>query len=102
MSAWTLAAFAIGAFAGIRCAVPAIAVTLAAYTGLVLAAMNFLRPYCPAPLVTRNLFNPPGSVLALPVDRGRLAARVVIAARRRDRVAGPPPADLNRLRVWRD
>jgi hypothetical protein len=36
-------------------------------------------------------------VLALPVDRGRLAARAVSAAHRRDRLAGPPPGDLNRL-----
>ena len=33
-------------------------------------------------------------VLAVPVDRGRLAARAVGAADRRDRVAGPPPGDL--------
>ena len=37
------------------------------------------------------------SVLALPVDRGRLAARAVSAAHRRDRLAGPPPRDLSRL-----
>ena len=33
-------------------------------------------------------------VLAVPVDRGRLAARAVGPADRRDRVAGPPPGDL--------
>jgi ABC-2 family transporter len=33
-------------------------------------------------------------VLGVPVDRGRLAARAVGAADRRDRVAGPPPGDL--------
>ena len=36
-------------------------------------------------------------VLALPVDRGRLAARAVSAAHRRDRLAGPPPRRLSRL-----
>ena len=35
-------------------------------------------------------------VLALPVDRGRLAARAVGAAHRRDRLAGPPPRRLSR------
>ena len=34
-------------------------------------------------------------VLAVPVDRGRLAARAVSAAHRRDRLAGPPPRRLN-------
>ncbi len=34
-------------------------------------------------------------VLAIPVDRGRLAARAVGAADRRDRLAGPPPRRLN-------
>ena len=33
-------------------------------------------------------------VLALPVDRGRLAARAVGAAHRRDHLAGPPPRRL--------
>src|ERR1022692_1222934 len=36
-------------------------------------------------------------VLAVPVDRGRLAARAVGAAHRRDRLAGPSPGDPNRL-----
>ena len=43
-------------------------------------------------------------VLGVPVDRGRLAARPVGAAHRRDRVAGPPPRGLNdmtRARVGR-
>ena len=33
-------------------------------------------------------------VLAVPVDRGRLAGRVVGAAHRRGRLAGPPPGRL--------
>jgi ABC-type transport system involved in multi-copper enzyme maturation permease subunit len=61
-AAWTLAAFAIGALAGIliRRVVPAIAATLAAYTGLALAAGNFLRPHYLTPLVTSKL-NVPAS-----------------------------------------
>jgi ABC-type transport system involved in multi-copper enzyme maturation permease subunit len=62
-AAWTLAAFAIGALAGmlIRRVVPAIAATLTAYAGLALAAGLYLRQHYLAPLVTRNLFNPPAS-----------------------------------------
>jgi hypothetical protein len=61
-AAWTLAAFAIGALAGmlIRRVVPAIAATLAVYAGLALAAGMFLRQHYMTPLVTRNL-NGPGS-----------------------------------------
>ena len=56
-AAWTLAAFAIGALAGmlIRRVVPAIAATLAVYAGLALAAGNFLRPHYLTPLVTSSL-----------------------------------------------
>ena len=60
-AAWTLAAFAIGALAGmlIRRVVPAIAATLAAYTGLVLAAGLFLREHYLTPLLTSNPDVPP-------------------------------------------
>jgi hypothetical protein len=60
--AWTLAAFAIGALAGmlIRRAVPAIAVTLAVYAGLVLAAGGLLRKHYLTPLLTSSL-NVPGT-----------------------------------------
>ena len=156
-AAWTLAAFAIGALAGmlIRRVVPAIAATLAAYAGLALAAGLYLRQHYLTPLVASNL-NLPGSawvisqwwtkggqpvsqsvlgqvlqggtaagregrgsevprrdavphparvhavdelpagqpVLAIPVDRGWLAARAVSAAHRRHRLAGPPPGRL--------
>jgi len=56
-AAWTLAAFAIGALAGmlIRRVVPAIAATLAAYAGLALAAGLFLQQHYLTPLVTSNL-----------------------------------------------
>jgi hypothetical protein len=55
-AAWTLAAFAIGALAGmlIRRVVPAIAATLAAYAGLALAAGLYLQQHYVAPLVTSN------------------------------------------------
>jgi hypothetical protein len=55
-AAWTLAAFAIGALAGmlIRRVVPAIAATLAAYAGLALAAWLYLQQHYLAPLVTSN------------------------------------------------
>ena len=61
-AAWTLAAFAIGALAGmlIRRVVPAMVATLAAYTGLALAAGNLLRQHYLTPLVTSSL-NVPGS-----------------------------------------
>ena len=55
-AAWTLAALAIGALAGmlIRRVVPAIAVTLAAWAGLLLAAGLFLRQHYAVPLITSN------------------------------------------------
>ena len=61
-TAWTLAAFAIGALAGmlIRRVVPAIAATLAVYAGLALATALWLREHYMTPLVTSKL-NLPGS-----------------------------------------
>jgi hypothetical protein len=61
-AAWTLAAFAIGALAGmlIRRVVPAIVATLAAYTGLALLAGNVLRQHYLTPLATKGS-NLPGS-----------------------------------------
>jgi hypothetical protein len=55
-AAWTLAAFAIGALAGllIRRVVPAIAATLAVYTGLALAAGFYLRHHYLTPLLISN------------------------------------------------
>ena len=59
-AAWTLVAFAIGGLAGvlIRQVVPAIAATLAAYTGLALAAGMFLRQHYLTPLATTRLSLP--------------------------------------------
>jgi ABC-2 family transporter protein len=61
-AAWTLAAFSIGALAGmlIRRVVPAIAATLAAYAGLAVATALFLRQHYMTPLLTSNP-NLPGS-----------------------------------------
>jgi ABC-2 family transporter protein len=54
-AAWTLAAFAIGALAGllIRRVVPAIAATLAAYAGLAFVTGLYLRQHYAAALLTR-------------------------------------------------
>jgi hypothetical protein len=59
-AAWTLAAFAIGALAGmlIRRVVPAIGATLVAYTGLALLAGMYLRRHYAAPVVTTKLSLP--------------------------------------------
>jgi ABC-type transport system involved in multi-copper enzyme maturation permease subunit len=55
-AAWTLAAFAIGALAGmlIRRVVPAMATTLAVYAGLALATLVFLRGHYLTPLATKS------------------------------------------------
>jgi ABC-type transport system involved in multi-copper enzyme maturation permease subunit len=60
--AWTLAAFVIGALAGmlIRRVVPAIVATLAVYAGLAVAADGFLREHYLTPLVTTSP-NVPGT-----------------------------------------
>ncbi|HUN38113.1 MAG TPA: hypothetical protein VMU95_39485 [Trebonia sp.] len=54
--AWTLAVFAIGALAGmlIRRVVPAIIAALAAYAGLAIAAVAFLREHYLTPLIASN------------------------------------------------
>ena len=59
-AAWTLAAFAIGALAGmlIRRVVTAIVATLAVYTGLAVAAGLYLREHYLTPLLAKNA-NPP-------------------------------------------
>jgi hypothetical protein len=53
-AAWTLAAFAIGALAGvlIRRVIPAMVTTMAVWAGLALATGLFLRPHYMAPLTT--------------------------------------------------
>jgi hypothetical protein len=61
--AWTLAAFSIGALAGmlIRRVVPAIAATLVGYAAFAFAAGGYLREHYLTPLVTINNFNLPSS-----------------------------------------
>jgi hypothetical protein len=61
-AAWTLAAFAIGAVAGvlIRRVVPAMIASMAAWSGLALVTGLFLRQHYETPLVTSNP-NVPGS-----------------------------------------
>jgi ABC-type transport system involved in multi-copper enzyme maturation permease subunit len=56
LAAWALVAFAIGALAGvlIRRVVPAMAATLAAWSGLAVMTGVFLRRHYESPLVTRN------------------------------------------------
>jgi hypothetical protein len=63
---WTLAAFAVGALAGmlIRRVAPAIAATLAVYAGLAFAVGGLLRERYLTPLVTTSL-NLPGSAWSL-------------------------------------
>ena len=62
LPAWTLAAFTIGALAGmlLRRVVPAIAATLAAYAALAIATAGLLREHYLTPLVTSNP-TPPGT-----------------------------------------
>jgi ABC-type transport system involved in multi-copper enzyme maturation permease subunit len=66
-AAWTLAAFAIGALAGmlIRRVVSAIAVTLAVCLALSFAAGLYLRPHYMTPLTGRNLVSAPASAWIL-------------------------------------
>jgi ABC-type transport system involved in multi-copper enzyme maturation permease subunit len=56
LAAWTLAAFAIGALAGmlIRRVVPAIAATMAAWSVLAITTAAVLRPHYMTPVVTSN------------------------------------------------
>ena len=62
-AAWTLAAFAIAALAGmlVRRVVPAIVATLAVYAGLAFASAGVLREHYLTPLVTSALNVPPSA-----------------------------------------
>ena len=74
-AAWTLAAFSIGALAGmlIRRIVPAIAATLAAYAGLALATALYLRQHYMTPLLTSHP-NLPGSAWSVTSGTPRAAS----------------------------
>jgi hypothetical protein len=70
--AWTVAAFAIGALAGmlIRRVVPAIVASLAVYAGLAFAAAALLRERYLTPLVTSSInFNLPGASTAWTISQ---------------------------------
>jgi hypothetical protein len=56
LAAWTLAAFAVGVLAGvlIRRVVPAVAAAMAAWAGLMLATVVFLRSHYLAPLLSNS------------------------------------------------
>ena len=103
-AAWTLAAFAIGALAGmlIRRVVPAIVATLAAYAGLALAAGMFLRQHYLTPLVTSRP-NVPGSawVIEPVVDQGRQLRVQRPASHRPPPAVVPVPTDEARARASR-
>jgi hypothetical protein len=88
--AWTLAAFSIGALAGmlIRRVVPAIVATLAVYAGLAFATAGFLREHYLAPLVTNNInFNLPGTGTAWTISQWSIKGG-------RFAFAGNPPDSL--------
>ena len=86
-AAWTLAAFAIGALAGllIRRVVPAMAATLAVYAGLAFTTTLWLRPHYLAPLVTNSARRPAGQW------RHGVAGQPVVY--RAERQAGQPGRD---------
>jgi hypothetical protein len=115
--AWTLAAFAIGALAGMpgsawilsqwstkdgRFAFSALPARQPARPVLLCCSGREGRPRgggirpVPGPARLHAVDQLPAGqpVLGLPVDRGRLAARAVSAAHRRDDLAGPPPRRL--------
>jgi len=66
LPAWTLAAFAIGALAGIliRRVIPALFATLAVWVALAFLTGAYLRPHYEAALVTHNA-NPPAGALVI-------------------------------------
>jgi ABC-type transport system involved in multi-copper enzyme maturation permease subunit len=72
LPAWTLAAFAIGAFAGIliRRVIAAMLATLAAYAALAMATGTYLRAHYQAPLTTTNPnFAPPDWLISQSLTR---------------------------------
>jgi hypothetical protein len=71
-AAWTLAAFAVGALAGmlIRRVVPAIAATLAVYAGLALTVGQYLRQHYLTPLLTTNVAHSPAAAAGPPGTAG--------------------------------
>jgi hypothetical protein len=85
-AAWTMTAFAIGAFAGMltRRVVPAIVASLVAYAGLALVAGLFIRQHYLAPLLTSRV-----SVAASALVTGQYGTKGGHVA-----FTGRPPANL--------
>jgi hypothetical protein len=98
-AAWTLAAFAIGAFAGLLIGrvVPAIVATLVAYAGLAVAVGTSLRQHYLAAVITRNV-NVPGSALILRQwwNKGDEFAFGRAPLSLLEQICPPPPAGVNR------
>jgi hypothetical protein len=95
--AWTLAAFAIGALAGmlIRRVVPAIAATLVIYTGLAFATAGFLRAHYLTPLLATNNTNVPDNAWVISqwwTKDGRVAFGDYPPASVLNQFCSPPPA----------
>jgi len=97
LPAWTLAAFAIGALAGmlIRRVVPAIVATLVVYTGLAFATAGFLRQHYLTPLLTSNTLNVPGNAWVISqwwTKDGRFAFTGFPPSNLLNQFCPPPPA----------
>src|SRR5487761_823370 len=94
-AAWTLAAFAIGALAGmlIRRVVPAIVATLAAYSGLAFAAGRALRQHYLAPFVTSNpsAWVSPGSAWVISSQWTTKGGQPVSQSELKNVLQGAPP-----------
>jgi hypothetical protein len=95
--AWTLAAFAIGALAGmlIRRVVAAIVTTLAVYTGLAFAAAGFLRQHYLTPLLTTSNNSVPDNAWVISqwwTKDGRFAFGSYPPSNILNQFCSPPPA----------
>ncbi len=107
-AAWTLAAFALGVFAGAvaRRVVPAMAAALAAWAGLALATDLYLRKHYVAPLVGHKLALPrqgalPWTVRAWwvgPDGRPMSASQIFTVAGRMKQAVGRRGTDANAAR----
>ncbi|MGH3207249.1 MAG: hypothetical protein ACRDNO_05785 [Trebonia sp.] len=99
--AWTLAAFAIGALAGmlIRRVVAAIAATLVAYTGLALVTAGFLRDHYLTPLLASTNVNVPDNAWVISqwwTKGGRYAFSGFPPSNLLDQFCAPPPASTGK------
>ena len=95
--AWTVAAFAIGALAGmlIRRVVPAIVATLVVYTGLAFVTAGFLRRHYLTPLLASNGNSVPGNAWVIGQwwsKDGRFAFGSYPPSNILNQFCAPPPA----------